>query len=96
MPIERDDVIEAVQDARGTIAETARTVKDTAADLGSKAQQYATEAGRQANAAAQTLYGTGNHVLDIAEGFARENVWGSLLIAGVVGYGLACLVKNSR
>ncbi|HVH81430.1 MAG TPA: hypothetical protein VM782_18665, partial [Stellaceae bacterium] len=60
-------------------------------------------AGRQAGAAAQTAYGaaqsaynTGNDMLGVVEGFARENVWGSLLIAAAVGYGLACLVKSAR
>jgi ElaB/YqjD/DUF883 family membrane-anchored ribosome-binding protein len=96
MRTQRNGIIEAAQDAQGTIAETAQTVKDTAADLGSKAQQYAAEAGRQASAAVQTAYGTGNDALGVVEGFARENVWSSLLIAGAIGYGLACLVKNSR
>jgi ElaB/YqjD/DUF883 family membrane-anchored ribosome-binding protein len=83
------------------VAETAQTVKDTAADLGTKAQHYASEAGKQATAAAQTAYGaaqsaysTGNDMLDVVESFTRENVWGSLLIAGAVGYGLACLIKH--
>ena len=52
--------------------------------------------GNQATAAAQTAYSTGNDVLSVVEGFTRENVWGSLLIAAAVGYGLACVVKNAR
>jgi len=101
MQTQRNGVIEAVQEAQGTIAETAQTVKDTAADIGAraadmgtKATEYAREAGRQATAAAQTVYGTSNDVLEVVEGFARENVWGSLLIAGAIGYGLACLIKQ--
>ena len=96
MQTQRNGVTEAVQDAQNTIAETAQTVKDAAVDIGSKAQDYAREAGRQASAAAQNAYSTGNDVLGMVEGFTRENVWGSLLIAGAVGYGLACLVKSTR
>jgi ElaB/YqjD/DUF883 family membrane-anchored ribosome-binding protein len=96
MQTQRNGVTEAVQDAQNTIAETAQTVKDTAVDIGAKAQDYAREAGRQASAAAQTAYSTGNDVLGVVESFTRENVWGSLLIAGAVGYGLACLVKSTR
>ena len=84
-------------------AGVAETVTTAAADLtakaqeyGAKAGEYAREASRQASAAAQTAYGTGSDVLDTVETFARENVWGSLLIAGAVGYGLACLIKNTR
>jgi ElaB/YqjD/DUF883 family membrane-anchored ribosome-binding protein len=103
MQTQRNGVIETAEQAQGTIAETAQTVKDTAADLGAraadmgaKATEYAREAGRQASTAAQTAYSTGNDVLDVVESFTRENVWGSLLIAGAVGYGLACLIKNTR
>ena len=103
MQTQRNGVIETAQEAQNTIAETAQTVKDTAADIGAKAAdmgakatEYAREAGRQATAAAQTAYSTGNDVLGVVEGFARENVWGSLLLAGAVGYGLACLIKSSR
>jgi ElaB/YqjD/DUF883 family membrane-anchored ribosome-binding protein len=96
MQTQRNGVIEAAEEARGTIAETAQTVKDTAADLGVKAQQYATEAGKQVGAAAQKVYGNGNEALNLVEGAIRENVWASVLIAGAVGYGLACLIKNRR
>ncbi|HWE79174.1 MAG TPA: hypothetical protein VG270_11710 [Pseudolabrys sp.] len=91
------------EQAQSAIAETAQTVKETAAELGAKAAdmgvkagEYARVAGRQASAAAQSAYGTGNDVMDVVESFTRENVWGSLLIAGAIGYGLACLVKNVR
>jgi ElaB/YqjD/DUF883 family membrane-anchored ribosome-binding protein len=96
MQTSRNGITEAAAEAQGTIAETAQTVRDTAADLGAKAGEYAREAGRQAGAAAQTAYSTGNDVRDMVEGFTRQNVWSSLLIAGAVGYGLACLVKNTR
>jgi ElaB/YqjD/DUF883 family membrane-anchored ribosome-binding protein len=56
----------------------------------------AQEAGRQATAAAQTAYSQGNEMLDVVEDFVRGNVWASMLIAAAVGYGLACVVKNSR
>ena len=95
-------MIATAEQAQGTIVETAQTVRDAAVDLGAKAADvgaragdYAREAGRQAGVAAQSAYSTGNDVLDMVESFTRQNVWGSLLIAGAVGYGLACLVKNT-
>jgi ElaB/YqjD/DUF883 family membrane-anchored ribosome-binding protein len=93
---QRNGVIEAAEQVQDTIAETAQTVRDTAADLGSQASEYAREAGRQASAAARTAYGQGGDMIDVVEGFARENVWGSLLIAAAVGYGLACVIKSTR
>jgi ElaB/YqjD/DUF883 family membrane-anchored ribosome-binding protein len=103
MRTQRNGVSEAAEEARNTISETAQTVKDTAADLGAKAAdmgvragEYATAAGRQASAAAQTAYSTGGDVLDVVESFTRENVWGSLLLAAAVGYGVACLIKTTR
>ena len=96
MQTQRNGVIEAVEEAQGTVAETAQAVKDAAADVGAKAQEIAAQAGRQVSAAAQTVYGTSNDVLGIVEGAARENLWAALLVAGAVGYELACLVKNSR
>ncbi|MFZ2004357.1 MAG: hypothetical protein WB697_15755 [Stellaceae bacterium] len=103
MQSQRNGISETAEEARSTISETAQTVKDTAADLGAKAAdvgaragEYASAAGRQASAAAQTAYSTGGDVLDVVESFTRENVWGSLLIAAAVGYGVACLVKASR
>jgi len=103
MPGQPNGISETAEQVQGTIAETAQTVKDTAADLGtraanlgSQAGEYAREAGRQASAAARTAYGQGGDMIDVVEGFARENVWGSMLIAAAVGYGLACLIKNTR
>ena len=100
MQTQRNGMIEATEQAQDAMAETARTVRDTAVDLGGKAQQYAAEASRQATAAAQTAYdtayNTGNDMLVRVENLTRENVWPALLIAGALGYGLACLIKNSR
>jgi ElaB/YqjD/DUF883 family membrane-anchored ribosome-binding protein len=103
MRTQRNGVTEVAEEARDALSETAQTVKDTAADLGAKAAdmgaragEYASAAGRQANAAAQSAYSTGGDVLDVVESFTRENVWGSLLIAAAVGYGIACLVKSTR
>ena len=103
MQTQRNGMSETAEEARSTISETAQTVKDTAADLGAKAAdmgaragEYASAAGRQASAAAQTAYSTGNDMLGVVESFTRENVWGSLLLAAAVGYGVACLVKNTR
>ena len=100
---QRNGVIEAAEQVQGTIAETAQTVKDTAADMGTRAAdlgaqagEFARAAGRQASTAAQNAYGASGDMIDAVEGFARENVWGSLLIAAAVGYGLACLVKSAR
>jgi hypothetical protein len=86
----------AAEEAQDAVAETATTAKSIAADVGDRAQQLAREAGRQATAAAETAYGAGGDVLSIVEDAARQNIWGALLIAGAVGYGLACLVKESR
>jgi ElaB/YqjD/DUF883 family membrane-anchored ribosome-binding protein len=103
MQSQRNGVVEAAEEVQGRVAETAQTIKDAAVDIGGRAQEVARAAGRQAGAAAQTAYdaaqtaySTGNEGLGAVEGFARENVWGSLLIAAAVGYGLACLVKNTR
>lgn len=103
MQSQRNGIAETSEQAQSAIADTAQTVKETAAqlggkaaDMGAKAGEYAREAGRQASAAAQSAYGTGNDVMDVVESFTRENVWGSLLLAAAVGYGLACLVKNTR
>jgi hypothetical protein len=87
---------EAAEEAQHAVAETATTAKSIAADVGDRAQQLAREAGRQATAAAETAYGAGGDVLSIVEDAARQNIWGALLIAGAVGYGLACLIKESR
>jgi len=91
---QKNGVREAVEEAQGTISETAEKLKGMAADAGGRAHEFAREAGRQASAAAQTAYGTSNEVLDLVEGVVRENVWTSVLIAGALGYGLACLVKS--
>lgn len=96
MQSQRDGLIETAEQARGVVADTAQTVKDTAVDIGARAGEYAREAGRQTTAAARTAYGAGGDVIDVVENFTRGNVWGSLLIAAAVGYGLACLVKNTR
>jgi len=100
MRTQRNGVIEATEQAQDAMAETARTVRDTAADIGGKAQEYATQAGRQAATAAQavysTAYSTGNDMLTRVESMTRNNVWAALLIAGALGYGLACVVKNSK
>jgi ElaB/YqjD/DUF883 family membrane-anchored ribosome-binding protein len=93
---QQDHVAEAADRAQGAIVETAQTVRDAAADMGARASDYAREAGRQVSGAARSAYGSGNDMLDVVEGFARSNVWASLAIAGAVGYGLACLIKNSR
>ncbi|HWB48513.1 MAG TPA: hypothetical protein VG651_05350 [Stellaceae bacterium] len=96
MQTQRNGMIEAAEQAQDAMAETARTVRDTATNIGGKAQQYASEAGRQATAAAQTAYSTGNDMLGQVESLTRENVWPALLIAGAIGYGLACLVKATK
>ena len=80
----------AAQDAQGVIADTAETVKNAAA----RGQELALEAGRQATAAAQSAYGTSNEVLDMVEDAIRQNPWSAVLLAGMAGYGLACLVKQ--
>jgi ElaB/YqjD/DUF883 family membrane-anchored ribosome-binding protein len=96
MRTQRNGVAEAAEQAQSVIADTAETVKNAAADVAARAGDYSREAGRQASAAAQTAYGAGGDVLDVVESFTRQNVWGSLLLAAAVGYGLACLVKNTR
>ena len=96
MQTQRNGVIEAAEQAQDAMAETARTVRDTAANIGGKAQEYATEAGRQATAAAQSAYSTGNDMLTRVESMTRNNVWPALLIAGALGYGLACLIKSTK
>ena len=89
-----DMVREAGRQVKSTLAETADMVQGVASDAGAKAQEYAREASRQATAAAQSLFGQGNVVLDVVERTVVENPWGAVLIAGALGYGLACLVKR--
>ena len=92
------DMVEAVDGAarqtKSALAETAETVKDAAIEAGGRAQEFARETGRQASAAAQTLYGQGNDLLDVVERAVVENPWPALLAAGALGYGLACLIKR--
>jgi hypothetical protein len=103
MRTQRNGEIPTAEEAESTIVEAVQTAKDTvvglgalAAEAGSAGGEFARNAGRQVTAAAQSAYGTGSDALDIVEGFARENFWGSVLIAGALGYGLACLVKSTR
>jgi ElaB/YqjD/DUF883 family membrane-anchored ribosome-binding protein len=96
MPDQRNGVSEMAEQVQGSIVETAQTVKDTAADFGAQAKGYAREAGRQASAAARNAYGASGSMIDTVESFTRQNIWSSLLIAAAVGYGAACLIKNTR
>lgn len=96
MQSQRNGLAEAAEQAQGLVADTAETMKNAAADMAARASEYSREAGRQASAAAQSAYGAGGDALDMIENFTRGNVWGSLLIAAAVGYGIACLVKNTR
>ncbi|MBV8775828.1 MAG: hypothetical protein JO032_06220 [Alphaproteobacteria bacterium] len=89
-----DMIRDSARQAKGTIAETAETVRNTAMEASGRAQEMAREAGRQATAAAQNLYGQSGVALDTVERLVVENPWGAILIAGAVGYGLACLVKQ--
>jgi ElaB/YqjD/DUF883 family membrane-anchored ribosome-binding protein len=90
----KDMAGDAAQQAKGVIAETADRVKGAAVDAGDRAQAFAREAGRQATAAAETLYGQGNEMRDVIERTVVENPWPALLIAGAIGYGMACLVHR--
>jgi ElaB/YqjD/DUF883 family membrane-anchored ribosome-binding protein len=90
----KDTAGDATQQAKGVIAETAERVKGAALDAGDRAQAFAREAGRQATAAAETLYGQGNEMRDVIERTVVENPWLALLIAGAIGYGMACLVHR--
>ena len=89
-----ETVRNAAQRAKNTLAETVERVEGAAAEAGEKAQGVAREAGRQAAAAAQTLYGQGDAVRDVVERAVVGNPWSAILIAGALGYGLACLVKQ--
>ena len=96
MPARQNGVAEASEAAQGAVVETAQMLRDAATGAGTAAQVIAAATGRQARAAVQSAYGTGNDMLGQVEVMARENIGLSLLIAGAVGYGLACLVKNAR
>jgi ElaB/YqjD/DUF883 family membrane-anchored ribosome-binding protein len=96
MRSQRNGVAEAAEQARNLAEDTARSVGDAAANMAARAGAYTREARRQASTAAQTTYDTGGDIVDVVEGFARENLWGSLLIAAAVGYGLACVIKTAR
>ena len=89
-----DTFRDTAKQAKSTLAETTETVKNAAVEAGGRAQEMAREAGRQASAAAQNLYGQSNVMLDAVERAVVENPWGAVLIAGAIGYGLACLVKQ--
>jgi ElaB/YqjD/DUF883 family membrane-anchored ribosome-binding protein len=84
----------AASDAAQRIADVAADVADAAADAGTRARTLAQDAGRRANAAAETVYGTGSEVADLVEDVVRQNPWASLFVAMAAGYGLACIVKQ--
>lgn len=95
MRTQRNGMSEVAVAARDALSETAQTVKDTATDLGAKAVNWA-RAPASTPAAPQSAYSTGGDARDTVDTFTRENVWGSLLLAVALGYGVACLVKIAR
>jgi ElaB/YqjD/DUF883 family membrane-anchored ribosome-binding protein len=85
---------DAAQQAKGVIAETVELVKGVAVEAGDRAQEFARHTGRQATAAAEGLYGQGNEVRNVIERTIVESPWPALLIAGAIGYGMACLIHR--
>jgi ElaB/YqjD/DUF883 family membrane-anchored ribosome-binding protein len=86
----------AAETANKIVADTAERVRSAAATVGSVAGDYAQEAGRQAGVAMQTAYNQGGEAVGLVEDIVRQNPWGAMLVAACVGYGVACLVKNTR
>jgi ElaB/YqjD/DUF883 family membrane-anchored ribosome-binding protein len=84
----------AASDAAQRMVDVAADVADAAAEAGTKARDLAQDAGRRANAAAETVYGTGSDVAGLVEDVVRQNPWASLFVAVAAGYGLACIVKQ--
>jgi ElaB/YqjD/DUF883 family membrane-anchored ribosome-binding protein len=90
----KDVLRDAAQRAKGVIADTAETVKNVATEASDRAQDFARQSGRQATAAAESLYGQGNEVRDVIERTVVEHPWPALLIAAAIGYGMACVIHN--
>ena len=82
--------------AKEAAGNAAQSMMDVAADVGTRAQGLALDAGRRATAAADTAYDAGSEVAGMVEGTVRQNPWASLRVAMAAGYGLACLVKQQR
>ncbi|HVC52177.1 MAG TPA: hypothetical protein VND87_09160 [Stellaceae bacterium] len=87
---------EAVRQATTAVAETVQGVKDAAADAGAKTQALARQAGHQAGAAAQNLYGQGSGLVAGLDRTVAENPLAALLIAGAIGYGVAWMTTRRR
>jgi ElaB/YqjD/DUF883 family membrane-anchored ribosome-binding protein len=92
----KDAASEAAQNVMDVAADTGRAAIDAAADAGARVRSAAQYAGRQATMAADTAYDTGSDVADLIGGAVRQNPWTSLAVALAAGYGLACLVKQTR
>jgi ElaB/YqjD/DUF883 family membrane-anchored ribosome-binding protein len=60
------------------------------------AQDMARQAAQQAGAAAESVYNQSLEAREMLERAVVQNPLLSLLVAGAVGYGLACLVKMNR
>jgi hypothetical protein len=55
------------------------------------AQDVVREAGRQASAVAESVYGQGGDLIEVIEGAIRGNPISSVLVAAALGYGIARL-----
>jgi ElaB/YqjD/DUF883 family membrane-anchored ribosome-binding protein len=103
----REEIQQTAEQAAEVAADTAERVRDIAADAAGAVSDYARQAGsaaqevgRQAGAAAQAAYNQaynqGGEAVGLVEDIVRQNPWGAMLVAACLGYGVACLVKNTR
>lgn len=103
----QEQIEAAAEQATDVMTDTAERVKSIAADASSAVGEYARqagssaqEAGRQAGAAMQSAYNRAydqsGAVAGLVEDFVRQSPWSAMLVAACVGYGVACLVKNTR
>jgi len=97
----RNGVREVGEQAKSVITETTEAAKaavsrgmTAAQEAGEAAQGMARQAAQQATAAAGTVYNQSLEARDVLEQAVVQNPFLSLLVAGAIGYGLACLVRN--
>jgi ElaB/YqjD/DUF883 family membrane-anchored ribosome-binding protein len=82
----------------GDAAEVARDIagrgRDAVQSAGERVQSVAGELATQAGVAAETLYGRSTEARDYVERAVAANPFPALLIAGAIGYGIACLAHR--
>src|SRR5436190_19903523 len=85
---------DAMEQATSTARNLSEQAKSVAADAGVRAQELARRAREQAMTASDTLYQQGSRAGEYIARGVDEYPFTALLVAGMVGYGLAYLIHN--